>query len=91
MLYAWMGFLKADAGPIAPELQQLATVFLSQPFIKIRSFGPLCDESGQRTGMLMIFEHDSYAAAHSFVAESPFLQAGLYEDFRLYEYMNEGG
>ena len=91
MLYAWMGFLKADADPIPPELQQLATDFLSQPVIKIQLFGPLCDESGHRAGMLMIFEHDSHEAARNFVTASPFLQAGLYEEFRLYEYKNEAG
>jgi uncharacterized protein YciI len=91
MLYAWMGFLKADADPIPAELQQLATDFLSQPLITIHLFGPLCDESGHRAGMLMIFEHDSHEAAQSFVATSPFLEAGLYEQFRLYEYKNEAG
>ena len=90
MLYAWMGFLKT-AGAISPELQQLATDFLSQPVIKIHLFGPLCDESGHRAGMLMIFEHDSHESANSFVTDSPFLRAGLYEDYRLYEYKNEAG
>jgi uncharacterized protein YciI len=91
MLYAWMGFLKADADPITPELQQLATDFLSQPVIKIHLFGPLCDDSGHRAGMLMIFEHDSHETARDFVTYSPFLQAGIYEDYRLYEYRNEAG
>jgi uncharacterized protein YciI len=90
MLYAWMGFLKAE-GSISPELQQLATDFLSQPVIKIHMFGPLCDESGHRAGMLMIFEHDGPESAKSFVTDSPFLQAGLYEEYRLYEYKNEAG
>ena len=89
MLYVWLGFLKA--GPIPPELQQLATDFLSQPVIKIQHFGPLRDDSGRRAGMMMIFEHDSFVDARSFVADSPFLQAGLYEDHRLYEYADEAG
>jgi uncharacterized protein YciI len=91
MQYAWIGFLKADADPISPQLQELATEFLSQPIIKIKLFGPLREESGHRAGMLMIFEHDSHEAAKSFVTASPFLQAGLYEDARLYEYVNEAG
>jgi hypothetical protein len=41
--------------------------------------------------MMMIFEHDSREAAQSFVAESPYLQASLYEDHCLYEYGNEVG
>ena len=38
----------------------------------------------------MIFERDDREAAESFVAESPYLRAGLYEDHRLYEYQGRG-
>jgi uncharacterized protein YciI len=91
MLFAWMGFLKPDANPIPQSVQQAATEFLSQPVIKIHMVGPLRDASGERAGMLMIFEHDNRAAAETFVSGSPFLKAGLYEDHRLYEYVNEAG
>jgi uncharacterized protein YciI len=86
-----MGFFKPNANVISQELQQAATDFLSQPFISIQLFGPLCDQSGHRAGMLMIFEHDNLNDAWSFVSDSPFLQGGLYEDHRLYEYRNEAG
>jgi uncharacterized protein YciI len=72
-------------------VQREATDFLSQPLIKIHLFGPLRDASGARAGMLMIFEHDSREAAESFVAGSPFLEAGLYENHGLYEFANEAG
>jgi uncharacterized protein YciI len=91
MLYAWICFLKPDADQIAPELQQLATDFLTQPVIPIQLFGPLRDESGHRAGMMMIFEHESLEAARGFVNDSPFLQAGLYENYWLFEYSNEAG
>ena len=91
MLFAWIGFLKPGADPISQSVQQQATDFLSQPLIKIHLFGPLRDASGARAGMMMIFEHDNRDAAESFVTDSPFLKAGLYEDHRLYEYVNEGG
>jgi uncharacterized protein YciI len=91
MLYAWIGFLRPDADPIPQTVQREATDFLSQPLIKIHLFGPLRDASGGRAGMLMIFEHDSREAAESFVAGSPFLEAGLYENHRLYEFANEAG
>ena len=91
MLYAWIGFLKPDAGPIPQSVQQLTTDFLGQPLIKIHSAGPLQDASGRRAGMMMVFEHDSREAAESFVTESPYLRAGLYDDYRLYEYLNETG
>lgn len=91
MLYAWMGFLKTDAGTVPQAVQQQVNDFVAQPLIKIHSFGPLRDAAGARAGMLMIFEQDSREAAERFVNDSPYLQAGLYEDHRLYEYANEAG
>jgi uncharacterized protein YciI len=91
MLYAWIGFLKPGAESIPPSLQASATDFLSQPLIKIRAAGPLRDRSGKRAAMMMIFEHDSRDAAEAFAKESPYLQAGLYQDHRLYEFTNEIG
>src|SRR5437773_9882148 len=91
MLYAWMGFLKPDAGPVPQSVQQQTSDFLQQPYIAIHSVGPLRDESGRRAGMLMVFEVEDRAAAEAFVKGSPYLKAGLYEDHRLYEYHNEVG
>jgi hypothetical protein len=91
MLFAWMGFLKTDAGPIPQSVQQQTTVFLSQPYIDIRSVGPLRDADGRRAGMLMIFDVADRDAAEAFVKGSPYLDAGLYEDHRLYEYQSEVG
>ena len=79
MLYAWMGFLNAEADPIPPELQRLATDLLE----------PACDQDPAvrpaprrvpaiARGCCMIFEHESFEAARSFVA-GPVLKAGLYE------------
>ena len=91
MLYAWIGFFKPDAEPIPQSVQQLSGSFLAQPFITIHMAGPLRDEAGALTGMMMIFEHDSREVAETFVAESPYLQAHLYQSHCLYEYMNEVG
>jgi len=91
MLYAWIGFLKPEVESIPASLQESVTDFLSQPIIKIRAAGPLRDGSGKRTAMMMIFEHDSREAAQSFVNDSPYLAANLYQDHRLYEYANEIG
>lgn len=88
MLYVWMGFLKPGADQIAQSVQEMTRDFLDQPLIDIRMVGPLLDPSGKRSGMMMIFERDNREAAESFVAESPYLRAGLYEDHRLYEYQD---
>jgi len=91
MLFAWIGFLKPDVDTIPPSVQQLTTDFLGQPSIKIHFAGPLRDASGKRSAMMMVFEQDDREAAESFVMDSPYLQADLYEDHRLYEYDNEAG
>ena len=65
--------------------------FNSRPAIKIHSAGPLRDASAKRAGMMIIFEHENREAAEQFVKDSPYLQAGLYEDYKLYEYENEAG
>ena len=90
MLFAWIGFLKPD-GEIPPELNLQVSDFVEQPYIDVRSFGPLCDETGHRAGMMMVFDIEDRAKAESFVATSPFLRAGVYEQHHLYEYRNEGG
>jgi uncharacterized protein YciI len=91
MLFAWIGFLKDGAEMIPPVVQQQTNDFLAQPYIPIQSVGPLCDETGRRAGAMLIFEANNRAAAESFVAESPYLKAGLYERHQLYEYRNEAG
>lgn len=90
MLYAWIGRLRPNTN-VPQSVQQATTDFLSQPLIEIRFAGPLRDAAGQRAGMMMIFEHDSRESAEKFVAESPYLRAGLYEEDGLYEYANEVG
>lgn len=91
MLYVWLGFLKPDADPVDQFVHRMTTDFLRQPTIRILSAGPLRDTHGKRSAMMMIFEHESREAAEGFVRDSPYLQAGLYEDHRLYEYDNEVG
>jgi uncharacterized protein YciI len=91
MLYAWMGFLKPGAEPVPQSVQHQTNDFLQQPYIPIHSVGQLRDETGHRAGMMMIFEVEDRAAAEAFVKESPYLNAGLYQDHRLYEFQNEIG
>lgn len=91
MLFVWIGFLKQGSETIPQNVQQQTNEFLQQPFIPIRSVGPLYDENGRRSAMLMTFEADSRATADALVANSPYMRAGLYERFELYEFRNEIG
>jgi uncharacterized protein YciI len=91
MLFAWMGFLDPNAGPVPQSVQQQTTDFLTQPYIDIAYVGPLLDGDGKRAGMMMVFDVADRTAAEAFVETSPYLDAGLYKDHRLYEYRNEVG
>jgi len=91
MLFAWMGFLKPGDETIPQDVNQQTNDFLQQPFLPIHSVGPLCDENGRRTAMLMIFEANDRAAAEALVENSPYRRAGLYERHHLFEYRDEVG
>jgi len=91
MLFAWIGFLRSDAGPIPQSVQQQTIDFLQQPYIAIHSVGPLLDSDGRRAGMMMIFDVQDRAAAEALVENSPYLNAGLYSEHHLFEYRNEVG
>jgi uncharacterized protein YciI len=91
MQFVWMGFIKDGAERIPQEVNAESTEFLSQPYLKIQSVGPLCDENKRRAGMLMIFEADDRTAAEALVKNSPYLRAGIYEKYQLYEFHDEIG
>lgn len=91
MLFVWQGLIKPGSEMIPQDVNQASNEFLQQPYLAIHSVGPLCDENGRRAGMLMIFEADDRAAAEALVQNSPYLQAGIYEQHHLFEYRNEVG
>jgi hypothetical protein len=91
MLYVLIGFLKDDAEPIPQSVQVQTSDFIGQPFKTVQSAGALRDASGKRAGMMMMFEDESREAAESFIKSSPYVQAGLFKDYLLYEYVDEIG
>jgi uncharacterized protein len=91
MLFAWLGIIKPGAEMIPQDVNQASNDFLQQPYLTIHSVGPLCDQDGRRAAMLMVFEADDRAAAEALVENSPYRKAGIYGEYRLYEYRNEVG
>jgi uncharacterized protein YciI len=89
MLFAWIGFLKDRSEPVPQSVQQETNDFLQQPYIAIRSVGQLRDGRGARAGMMMIFEVEDRPAAEALVKNSPYLNAGLYDEHHLFEYLTE--
>jgi hypothetical protein len=90
MLFVWLGFLKEGAEP-DQQVQRQTTEFLMQPLIPIRAAGALRDQAGRRAAMMMIFEADDRTAAEALVGTSPYMKAGLYDRYYLYEFSNEVG
>ena len=91
MMFVLIGYLKPSSDPIPQAVQVQTTDFVGQPFIKIRSVGPLRDAAGKRVAVMMMFEHESREAAEQFANGSPYIRAGILEDHQLYEYDNEVG
>ena len=91
MLYVLIGFLKDDADPVPQSVQVQTSDFIGQPFTKVQSAGVLRDASGKRAGMMLMFEDESREAAEVFVKASPYIQAHLFKDYILYEYIDEVG
>ena len=91
MLFVWIGFIKPGSETISQEVNAQSNEFLSQPYLKLRTVGPLCDENGRRAGMMLMFEADDRSAAQAFVDSSPYKRAGLYDEYHLYEYRDEIG
>jgi uncharacterized protein YciI len=91
MLFAWIGFIKEGAETIPQEVNRQTTDFLQQPYLSISHVGPLCDENGRRSAMLMIFEAEDRKTAEALVENSPYRRAGIYEQHHLYEFRDEIG
>lgn len=91
MLFVLIGFLKPGAEQVPQSVQVQTTDFVGQPFINVRSVGPLRDDSGNKVGVMMMFEHENRDSAEEFANGSPYIRAGILEDHRLYEYDDEVG
>lgn len=91
MMFLMMGMLKPDVRMVPQDIQKLTNDFLGQPLIAIRTAGALRDDTGERAGMMLIVELDDRSAAERFMNDSPYLQAGLYEDVRVLQYTPEVG
>jgi uncharacterized protein YciI len=91
MQFLMIGLLKEEAGPIPQDVQQQTNEFLGQPLMNITTAGELRNERGERAGMMIIVECADRAGAEDFLKNSPYLQARLYGEVRIFEYQPEVG
>lgn len=78
MLFAMMGFFKADADPSPPGLQDEFNEHLGQPLTRVRLAGYLRNRANERTGFLGLIEAESFDRAEAYLHGSPYFQGGLY-------------
>lgn len=91
MQFLMVGLLKPGAEAIPQFVQQRTNDFLAQPVIDIATAGELLDKDGKRAGMMIMVTCMERAEAESFLRESPYLQAGVYDEIRIFEYQPEVG
>ena len=91
MLYAVYAHFKPGAEARRDELHPEFNDHLMQDALQIHLGGPLRNEEGGRTGILMIIEAASVELIERFVASSPYTKAGLYESLRIDRFDPEVG
>ena len=79
MLFVVAGRFRPGAEPERIAIHEEFSAHLSQRTPRVHFGGPLYDEAGQRSGVLLVVEAPDFTLAHAFLDASPYKQAGLYE------------
>ena len=91
MLYA----VKAQFRPGTEERRAALSAEFSQhirqPLLHIRLLGALVDETGHRSGLLMLMEADERGLVHNFLDQSPFSREGILGRLEIEELQIEAG
>jgi uncharacterized protein YciI len=91
MLFVVAGYFRPDTAARREALEESFNEHLMQRVARVRFGGPLYDEGGNRSGVLLIVEAADFATAKAFLLASPFQEAGLYERIEASEVRPELG
>ena len=91
MIVAVTGIFKQPTPPPESRFEALVNEHLSQPRPRIINAGYLCDDGGERIGVLALLEVDAFADARRFIEASPFQEGGRFERIEVAEYDVEVG
>ena len=91
MLFVVTGYFKPGIDPAPADLQADFNEHLAQTNLRIRAAGPLLDRGGRRVGFMGIIETEGFDHAQTFLNDSPYAKAGLYDRLEVAEYINEVG
>lgn len=91
MLFAIHARFKAGVEERRAALRPAFNDHLMQRTLRIHLGGPLRDEEGAITGVLIIMEAPDLGSAKRFVESSPYTKAGLYEAVHIDAFEAEAG
>ena len=91
MMFVLTGHFRAGAEARRQAIHEGYNEHLRQRAAHVRFGGPLFDEAGRRSGVLLVVEVADRAAADAFLQASPYQLAGLYERTEVAEIRPEVG
>lgn len=90
MLFAFMLMDKAGAGPLRQKMRPVHKAYLAEVQDRIAFAGPLVadDDAATMVGSLLVIEFPSREAARAWLAQEPFMQAGLFASTSVQAFVN---
>ncbi len=89
MLFAFMLTDKPGAGALRQQMRPLHEDYLAQKQDRIAFAGPLvADDGSTMVGSLLVIDFDDAAAAHAWLAQEPFVQAGVFASTTVQAFVN---
>lgn len=89
MIFTFILIDKPDHGEMRQRLRPVHKEYLGKMAEKIAFAGPLTHDDGKTMlGSLLAIDFDSRQAAHAWLAQEPFTQAGLYASTTVHAFLN---
>ncbi|MCE2782857.1 YciI family protein [Limnohabitans sp.] len=89
MLFVFLLVDKPDVADLRQRVRPEHKAYLAAMADRIAFAGPLTHDDGQTMlGSLLVIDFHSRAAAHAWLADEPFTQAGLYSSTAVHAFVN---
>jgi uncharacterized protein YciI len=89
MLFAFILIDKPDHGDMRQRVRPVHKDYLAAVAARMAFAGPLTHDDGQTMlGSLLVIDFPSRDAAHAWLAQEPFTQAGLYASTTIHAFVN---
>lgn len=89
MIFTFVLIDKPDHGEMRQRLRPVHKEYLGKMAERIAFAGPLTHDDGKTMlGSLLAIDFDSREAAHAWLAQEPFTQAGLYASTTVHAFLN---